>query len=60
MSQQWGHLGLFSSKFVNLMGDAAIASMLYAVFIAEFIFRTAKLRLENKLLEENLQFPKHN
>lgn len=53
MSQQWAGISLFSKTFANLLGNAAMASLFYAIFVAELLFRTAKLRIEAQIVREN-------
>ena len=47
---------VYPGKDINpsfMLEDAALACAVYAVFVAEFILRSAKLRLEQQLLQAN-------
>lgn len=50
MTTAWSGVSLFYEPLLNIIFQSAFSAGLYAIFIAEFIFRTAKLRLENLLL----------
>ena len=43
----------YSAHFMNIIVGSAIASLLYGIFVAEFLIRTSKLKLEQQILMEN-------
>lgn len=47
-------VSIFSESIANLIAASAIASLFYAILMAEFVFKTAKLRLETALLKQNV------
>lgn len=53
MSFSFSYDSPYSAHFMNIIVGSAIASLLYGIFVAEFLLRTSKLRLEQQVLMES-------